>query len=79
MSYLEGLTRNLIKKGYSKKQILERLVQEYKDFKTINQTSAFKLAKGILKECQRIDINVIHDLFIKILLDVNKANVSVGK
>ena len=37
LSDLEGLTRNLIKKGYSKQQILERLVKEYKDFKNIDK------------------------------------------
>ena len=79
MSDLEGLTRNLIKKGYSKQQILERLVQEYQDFKTIDENSAFKFAKAILEECQKSDIKNISDPFIKDLLDINRANVSVGK
>ena len=48
MSDLEGLTRNLIKKGYSKQQILERIVQEYKDFKDIEKDLAIKYAEAIL-------------------------------
>ncbi|MFX1301752.1 MAG: AIR synthase-related protein [Promethearchaeota archaeon] len=79
MSDLEGLTRNLIKKGYSKRQILERIVQEYHDFKEIDNGLAIKLAKAILDECIKSDINSISEPFVKELLDINNANVSVGK
>ena len=79
MSDLEGLTRRLIKKGYSDSQILERLVQEYLDFKDIDENLAFKLANAILEECKNSNIDYILDPFIKELLEVNKANVSVGK
>jgi len=79
LSDLEGLTRRLIKKGYSDSQILERLVQEYLDFKDIDENLAFKLANAILEECKNSNIDYILDPFIKELLEVNKANVSVGK
>ncbi|MFX1425793.1 MAG: AIR synthase-related protein [Promethearchaeota archaeon] len=79
MSDLEGLTRNLIKKGYSEEEILERIVQEYQDFKEIDEYSALNYAKAILEECQKSDISSVSDPFIRELLDVNKANVTVGK
>ncbi len=79
MSDLEGLTRRLINKGYSESQILERLVQEYLDFKDIDENLAFKLANAILEECKNSNIDCISDPFIKELLEVNKSNVSVGK
>ena len=51
LSDLEGLTRNLIQKGYSEQQILERIVQEYQDFKDIDNSLAFKFARAF---CKRI-------------------------
>lgn len=79
MSDLEGLTRNLLKKGYSEEAILIRLAQEYQDFKEIERDNAFKFARAILDECQNSDITFISDLFLKELLDFYRANVSVGK
>ncbi len=79
MSDLEGLTRRLIKKGYSEQQILERLIQEYQDYKDIDEGTALKYAKAVLEECQKSDITSISEPFIKDLLDINKSNVSVGK
>jgi len=79
LSDLEGLTRNLIKKGYSEQEILSRLVQEYHDFKEIDKTLALKLAKAIFEECIKSDISSVSELFVKELLDINKANVSIGK
>ncbi len=79
MSDLEGLTRRLINKGYSDSQILERLVQEYLDFKDIDKNLAYKYAQAIMEECKNSDIQYILDPFIKELLEVNKSNVSVGR
>ncbi|MFX1321536.1 MAG: AIR synthase-related protein [Promethearchaeota archaeon] len=79
MSDLEGLTRRLINKGYSERQIIERLVQEYRDFKDIDENLAYKLANAILEECKRSNIDSILDPFIKELLEVNNSNASVGK
>ncbi len=78
MSDLEGLTRNLIKKGYSERKILERIVQEYQDFKEIDDISALSYAKAILEECYKSDISRVSNQFIRDLLDINNANVSVG-
>ncbi|MFW9819878.1 MAG: AIR synthase-related protein [Candidatus Thorarchaeota archaeon] len=79
MSDLEGLTRNLIKKGYSEQDIILRIVQEYHDFKDIENSLAIKYAKAVLEECRKSDIKSLKDSFIKGLLDVNKANVTIGK
>ncbi len=76
---LEGLTRRLMKKGYSEQQILEKLVQAYQDHKEIDDTTARVFAKAVLEECQKSDISSISDDFIKELLEINKANVTVGK
>jgi len=79
LSDLEGLTRRLITQNKTDEEILERLVQEYTDFKDINKESAYTLASAILTECKRSDISKISEPFIKELLDINMANVSVGK
>jgi hydrogenase expression/formation protein len=79
LSDLEGLTRRLLKKGYSKDDILKRLVQEYLDFKEIGQSLAYTYAKAIYEECRNSDISNISNSFIKNLLDINKADITVGK
>jgi hydrogenase expression/formation protein len=79
MSDLEGLTRNLLSKGYSEQEILERLVQEYQDFKDIEKEDAFKFARAILEECQKSDINLVKDPYIREILAFNQATVSVGR
>jgi hydrogenase expression/formation protein len=79
LSDLEGLTRNLIKKGYSKEDIIQRIVQEYHDFKDIDNILAIKFAEAVLAECQKSDIRSITNPFIKELLDINYANVTIGK
>ena len=64
MSDLEGLTRRLIKvKGYSDKEILDRLVREYLDFKDIDSNSALKLSEAVLEECKKSDIDSISNNF----------------
>ena len=79
MSDLEGLTRRLLRQKKSDEEILKRLVQEYVDFKDIDKESAYTLANAVLIECKKSDISKISEPFIKELLDVNKANVTVGK
>lgn len=79
MSDLEGLTRRLLIKNKSDEEILKRLVQEYRDFKDIDQELAYKLAKAILTECKKSDISKVTEPFIKELLGINKANVTIGK
>lgn len=78
LSDLEGLTRNLIKKGYSDGKILQRLVQEYFDFKEIEKESALRNAKAILEECKKSDLKSVSNRFIENLLKVNNSGVTVG-
>ena len=79
MSDLEGLTRRLMDKGFTKEEIIERLVNEYLDFKDIEEESAILLAKAIYEECEKSDIKTVSDPFMRDLLDINKANVTIGK
>ena len=68
-----------MEKGYSKEDIIQRLVQEYQDFKDIDKALAIKYADAVLEECQKSDISSILNPFIKELLDINYANVTIGK
>ena len=79
MSDLEGLTRNLMKKGYSKAEIIDIIVQEYLNFKEIEKSLAHTYAKAIYEECKKSDISNISNPFIKDLLETNNADVTVGK
>lgn len=79
MSDLEGLTRRLLIQNKTDEEILKRLVQEYTDFKDIDKELAHTFAKAILTECKRSDILKVSEPFIKDLLGINKANVTVGK
>ena len=79
MSDLEGLTRRLLRQNKTDQEILTRLVQEYIDFKDIDNERAYTLANAILTECKRSDISKVSEPFIKDLLGINKADVTVGK
>lgn len=79
MSDLEGLTRRLLEKGFTKEKIIGRLVNEYMDFKDIKQESAILLAEAIYEECIKSDIKAVSDPFMRYLLEINKANVTIGK
>ena len=68
-----------MEKGYSKVEIIERLVNEYMDFKDIEQESATMLAEAIYEECKKSDVKNVSDSFIKYLLDISKANVTIGR
>ncbi|TFF85437.1 MAG: hypothetical protein EU518_01165 [Promethearchaeota archaeon] len=78
MSDLEGLTRNLLQKGYSDNKIIKRLIQEYVDFKEISEEKAKILAEAVLEECKKSDISSISDPFIKNLLSINNAGITIG-
>ncbi|MEJ2252552.1 MAG: AIR synthase-related protein [Candidatus Lokiarchaeota archaeon] len=78
MSDLEGLTRNLMQKGFDDEKIIQRLVQEYLDHKNIGETKAYILARAVLEECRNSDISDLTNEFIKELLDFNRANVTIG-
>lgn len=78
MSDLEGLTRNLMQKGFDDEKIIQRLVQEYLDHKNIGEKKAYVLAQAVLEECRNSDISDLTNEFIKELLDFNRANVTIG-
>jgi len=79
LSDLEGLTRRLLQSGKDDEEILRRLVQEYLDFKEIDEYLAYNYARAILEECKKSDINLISDPFIKDLLDINRSKITIGK
>lgn len=68
-----------MKKGYKDEQIIDRLVQEYLDYKEINKELAYKLSAGVLEECKKSDISKLSDPFIKSLLNFDRANITVGR
>ena len=79
MSDLEGLTRNLLRKGYNDEEIIARLIQEYQDYKDIEVEVAEKYAKAVLEECKNSDINQMKDKFIQYILGFSESEISVGK
>lgn len=79
MSDLEGLTRRLMKKGYSEGKILDRLTQEYIDYKDVTKKRAKKLAKAVLEECRKSDVSSVSNSFIKNLLSLNRAKITIGE
>ena len=79
MSDLEGLTKRLLKKGKSDNEIISRLIQEYQDFKDIDENYASRLAKAVLIECKKSITSSISDEIINDILKINKAEITVGK
>jgi len=68
-----------MKKGFKKEEIILRLVNEYLDYKDIEKESAISLAEAIYEECTKSDIRSVSDPFIRYLLGINMANVTIGK
>ena len=62
LSDLEGLTRRLLQKGKSDEEIISRLIQEYQDFKDIEEDYASRLAKAVLTECKKSISSSISDV-----------------
>jgi len=79
LSDLEGLTRRLIQKGKSDEEILKRLIQEYSDFKDINENVAMRFARAILEECRKSDVSLVSDPFINLILEFEKSNITIGR
>jgi len=79
MSDLEGLTRNLLRKLSSKDQIIERLMQEYLDFKNISLKEAKLLSNAVYDECVKSETSSIRNDFVKNLLEFHSTGVTVGK
>ena len=68
-----------MEKGFTREEIIARLVSEYKDFKDIDKESANSLAEAIYEECKQSDIKTVSDPFMRYLLEINRANVTIGK
>jgi len=68
-----------MEKGLSREKILTRLVQEYLDYKDIDASLARKLAGAVLEECEKSNLSNVEDPFLHNLLDINRANITVGK
>jgi len=68
-----------MEKGFNKEEIIARLVSEYMDFKDIEKESAISLAEAIYEECKMSDVKSVSDPFMRYLLDINMANVNIGK
>jgi len=68
-----------MEKGFNKEEIIARLVSEYMDFKDIEEKSAIMLAEAIFEECKMSDVKSVSDPFMRYLLDINMANVNIGK
>ncbi len=79
MSDLEGLTRNLLRKQNSKIEIIERLKQEYLDYKNISPQEAELLSNAIYEECVKSETSSIQNDFVKNLLEFHLTGVTVGK
>ena len=56
---LEGLTRRLMSKGYTDKEILDKLVVGYHDHKDIDDETAFKFANAVLEECKKVTTTIM--------------------
>lgn len=69
MSNLEGLTRRLLIQNKTDEEILNRLVQEYLDFKDIGMEQAYTFAKAILTECKKATYLKSQNHLLKIYLE----------
>lgn len=68
-----------MEKGFNKEEIIVRLVNEYMVFKDIEKESAISLAEAIYEECKKSDIISVLNPFTRYLLEINRANVTIGK
>ncbi|MHA1729056.1 MAG: AIR synthase-related protein [Promethearchaeota archaeon] len=87
MTDLEGLTRALLKKGRAKelskekvlkREIIEKLIEEYKIYKKISENKARSLAEAVFDECVKSNYKG-NDEFLKMLLEIPKSEITVGK
>ncbi|MHA1338512.1 MAG: AIR synthase-related protein [Promethearchaeota archaeon] len=78
MADLEGLTRQLLEKGFNKNYIIDKLVSEYLIYKNIEKEKAQILAEAVYEECIKSS-KIPKDNFIKNLLKIPTSNVTIGK
>ncbi|MHA1822089.1 MAG: AIR synthase-related protein [Promethearchaeota archaeon] len=78
MADLEGYTRALLKRGKTKEEIIQGLIEEYQIYKEIDNEAAKELAKAVYEECIKSEYKG-DDQFLKMLLNIPKAGVTIGK
>ncbi|MCP4763767.1 MAG: hypothetical protein GY870_18495 [archaeon] len=78
MADLEGLTREFTKKGLTKEQIIQKIIDEYKFYKEISDEEARMLAEAVYEECKNSDYTGDDD-FIKMLLGIPNSGITIGK
>ncbi len=78
MTDLEGTTRALINKKWSKEEIISKLVEEYLVYKEIPEEQAMQLAIAVFEECVTSEYSG-EDPLVKAILDIPKANIAVGE
>ena len=78
MTDLEGTTRSLLKKGFSKEEILSKIISEYRIYKEDTDEILKKMAEAIIDECIKSDYKG-SDIFMEKLLSIPKADVTIGE
>jgi len=78
MADLEGLTKELMKKGWNKIKIIDKIVDEYSIYKNISNEEARLLAEAIYEECIKSD-SMPNDDFIINILKIPNSGISIGK
>ncbi|TFG20095.1 MAG: hypothetical protein EU530_04125 [Promethearchaeota archaeon] len=78
MTDLEGTTRALIDKKWSKEEIISKLVQEYLVYKEIPEEQATQLANAVFEECVTSEYSG-EDPLVKAILEIPKASIAVGE
>lgn len=78
MADLEGLTRKLIEKKFSREEIINALVNEYLFYKSIPEETAKRLAEAVFKEVKNSN-KKIEDPIIRELLKFPASGVTMGE
>jgi hydrogenase expression/formation protein len=78
MTDLEGTTRQLLEKNWSKEQIINKLVEEYLVYKELSKEKAIQLAEAVWEECKRSEYSG-KDPLVKEILEIPNANIAVGE
>ncbi|MHA1451574.1 MAG: AIR synthase-related protein, partial [Promethearchaeota archaeon] len=78
MTDLEGTTRTLIDKKWSKEDIISKLVEEYLVYKELTKDQATQLALAVYEECEKSEYTG-EDALVKEILNIPKANITVGE
>ena len=78
MTDLEGTTRRLLDKKWSKNQIIDKLVEEYLVYKELDKENATQLALAVLEECEKSKYTG-EDPIVKEILKIPEAKITVGE